>query len=364
MTVDIVELLKEPRIIKICAPMVRYSKLPFRMLVRRYECDICFTPMIVANSFVKSAKARDSEFSTIEEDTPLIAQFAANNVADFSNAAEIIAPYCDGVDLNSGCPQRWAINEGYGVDMLKHPELVKDIVSQVRNRVSHPFTVSVKIRVLKDIRRTVDFCQTLEKAGASFLTVHARTPEMRYEPIHLDDLKIVRDSVQLPLIANGDVKNLENAQKLYEATNCQGVMSARGILANPALFSGYTTTPLSCIQDWIDITARIDTHFLCFHHHLVFMTEKILSKKDRVYLNSLKTRQSVLEFLGNHFDITPSPSYDVIEQIFCDVDESNIAYDNEKHAKNKQNMECNNIYIERDQSEIPNYLLGDLFQEA
>ncbi|XP_047345415.1 tRNA-dihydrouridine(20a/20b) synthase [NAD(P)+]-like isoform X2 [Vespa velutina] len=334
------------------------------MLVRRYECDICFTPMIVANSFVKSAKARDSEFSTIEEDTPLIAQFAANNVADFSNAAEIIAPYCDGVDLNSGCPQRWAINEGYGVDMLKHPELVKDIVSQVRNRVPHPFTVSVKIRILKDIRRTVDFCQTLEKAGVSFLTVHARTPEMRYEPIHLDDLKIVRDSVQLPLIANGDVKNLENAQKLYEATNCQGIMSARGILTNPALFSGYTTTPLSCIQDWIDITARIDAHFLCFHHHLVFMTEKMLSKKDRVYLNSLKTRKSVLEFLGNHFDIRPSPSCDIIEQIFCDISESNIAYDNEKHAKNRQNMECNNIYIERDQSEIPNYLLGDLFQEA
>lgn len=69
------------------------------MLVRRYECDICFTPMIVANSFVKSAKARDSEFSTIEDDTPLIAQFAANNVADFSNAAEIIAPYASFICL-------------------------------------------------------------------------------------------------------------------------------------------------------------------------------------------------------------------------------------------------------------------------
>lgn len=55
--------------------------------------------MIVANSFVKSAKARDSEFSTIEDDTPLIAQFAANNVTDFSNAAEIIAPYASFICL-------------------------------------------------------------------------------------------------------------------------------------------------------------------------------------------------------------------------------------------------------------------------
>uniref|UniRef100_A0A8C7EI78 DUS-like FMN-binding domain-containing protein n=1 Tax=Nothoprocta perdicaria TaxID=30464 RepID=A0A8C7EI78_NOTPE len=61
---DPVDLFHSGQVVKICAPMVRYSKLAFRSLVRRYECDLCYTPMIVAADFVRSAKARDSEFTT------------------------------------------------------------------------------------------------------------------------------------------------------------------------------------------------------------------------------------------------------------------------------------------------------------
>ena len=69
--------------IKICAPMVRYSKLPFRMLVRLYDCDIAYTPMIMADSFSSSEAARNNEFTTNSTDRPLIVQFASNNVDDF-----------------------------------------------------------------------------------------------------------------------------------------------------------------------------------------------------------------------------------------------------------------------------------------
>ncbi|XP_011873690.1 PREDICTED: tRNA-dihydrouridine(20a/20b) synthase [NAD(P)+]-like isoform X2 [Vollenhovia emeryi] len=308
MTTDVMETLKEPRMIKICAPMVRYSKLQFRTLVRRYGCDICFTPMILADSFVQSSKARDNEFTTHEDDQPLIVQFAAKTVNDFIDASEMVAPYCNGVDLNCGCPQRWAMQEGYGADLLKKPELVRDFVYQVRNRIPRPFTVSVKIRLLKDIRQTVALCQTLEKAGASFLTIHARTPEMRNEPIDLDSLKLLRDHVQLPLVANGDAKSLESAEFLFKESKCQGVMSARGILSNPALFSGYSATPLTCVQDWLDITSTIPTEFQCFHHHLVFMLEKILPRKDRVLFNSLQSKSSVLGFLESYYGVKPNAS--------------------------------------------------------
>lgn len=67
-------------------------RLAFRDLVRRYDCDICFTPMILADSFVQSSKARDNEFSTNERDEPLIVQFAAKTPADFADAAEMVAP--------------------------------------------------------------------------------------------------------------------------------------------------------------------------------------------------------------------------------------------------------------------------------
>lgn len=200
------------------------------------------------------------------------------------------------------------MQEGYGADLLRKPELVKDLVYQVRNRIPRPFCVSAKIRLLKDIRQTVALCQTLEKAGASFLTIHARTPEMRNEPIDLDSFKLLRDHVQLPLVANGDVKSLGGAEFLFQESRCEGVMSARGILTNPALFSGHSTTPLTCVQDWLDITSAIPTEFQCFHHHLVFMLEKILSKKDRVLFNSLQNKASVLEFLESYYNIKPNVS--------------------------------------------------------
>lgn len=61
---DPMDLFHSGQVVKICAPMVRYSKLAFRTLVRKYSCDLCYTPMIVAADFVRSAKARDSEFTT------------------------------------------------------------------------------------------------------------------------------------------------------------------------------------------------------------------------------------------------------------------------------------------------------------
>ena len=73
----------DENVVRICAPMVRYSKLPFRMLVRLYDCDVAYTPMIMADSFSSSLNARDNEFTTNSEDRPLIVQFASSNVHDF-----------------------------------------------------------------------------------------------------------------------------------------------------------------------------------------------------------------------------------------------------------------------------------------
>uniref|UniRef100_A0A673JE02 Dihydrouridine synthase 4-like (S. cerevisiae) n=1 Tax=Sinocyclocheilus rhinocerous TaxID=307959 RepID=A0A673JE02_9TELE len=103
---NIMDLFHRGRPVRVCAPMVRYSKLAFRCLVRRYDCDVCFTPMIVAADFMRSAKARDSEFTTNKTDRPLIVQFAAKDAQTLADAACVVSPFSDGVDLNCGCPQR------------------------------------------------------------------------------------------------------------------------------------------------------------------------------------------------------------------------------------------------------------------
>ncbi|XP_033181402.1 tRNA-dihydrouridine synthase B isoform X2 [Mastacembelus armatus] len=220
---SIVDMFEKGKVLKICAPMVRYSKLAFRSLVRKYNCDICFTPMIVAADFMRSVKARDSEFTTNESDRPLIVQFAAHDAQTLADAACVVAPFSDGVDLNCGCPQRWAMSAGYGACLINKPELVKDMVRHVRNQVEDPnYTVSIKIRIHKDLRQTVDLCQKAESAGVSWITVHGRTTEERHQPVHYDAIKTIKDSVSVPVIANGDIKYFRDVESTHQLTGVDG----------------------------------------------------------------------------------------------------------------------------------------------
>ncbi|XP_058276200.1 tRNA-dihydrouridine(20a/20b) synthase [NAD(P)+]-like isoform X2 [Hirundo rustica] len=273
---DPMDLFHSGQVVKICAPMVRYSKLAFRTLVRKYSCDLCYTPMIVAADFVRSAKARDSEFTTNK----------------------------GGIDLNCGCPQRWAISEGYGACLINKPELVKDMVRHVRSQIDNPnFSVSIKIRIHEDLKRTVDLCQKAEAAGVSWITVHGRSIEERHQPVHYDAIKIIKQSMSIPVVANGDIKTLRDAEKVHHLTEADGIMVARGLLANPAMFAGYEETPFQCIQDWVDIALEHGTPFTCFHHHLMYMMERITSKQEKKVFNVLSSTSAVLDYLNDHYGV-------------------------------------------------------------
>lgn len=124
---------EKDKFLRIQGPMVRYSKLPFRLLCRKYNTDICYTPMIIASSFNVSKKARDSEFSTNKDDHPLVVQFAANNSTEFAKAALKVVNYSEAVGLNCGCPQKWAIKEGIGSALLENPQIIFDSIKETRN---------------------------------------------------------------------------------------------------------------------------------------------------------------------------------------------------------------------------------------
>lgn len=88
-------------------------------------------------------------------------------------------------------------------------------------------TVIVKLihftpRIHKDLRRTVDLCQKAESAGVSWITVHGRTSEERHQPVHYDAIKTIKDSVSVPVIANGDIKYLRDVESTYQLTGVDG----------------------------------------------------------------------------------------------------------------------------------------------
>lgn len=80
-----------------------------------------------------------------------------------------------------------------------------------------------------------------------------------------------------------------------------GVMAARGLLANPAMFTGYEDTPLECIWDWVDISIEQGTPFTCFHHHLIYMLERVSSQPERKVFNSLYSTSAVIDYLQNTY---------------------------------------------------------------
>lgn len=83
-----------------------------------------------------------------------------------------------------------------------------------------------------------------------------------------------------------------------------GVMAARGLLANPAMFAGYEETPLQCVWDWVDIAVEHGTPFSCFHHHLIYMLERITSQPERRVFNNLSSTSAVIDFLRNTYGST------------------------------------------------------------
>jgi hypothetical protein len=112
-------------------------------------------------------------------------------------------------------------------------------------------------------------------------------------------------------------------------------MAARGILTNPALFAGYSTTPLACVQDWVTISMAMETPFQSFHHHLVFMLEKVLPKSERLIFNVIRTKELVLDFLAEYgivcqSDMKEYSSYGAVDCNYGDDTESQGSFFKEK----------------------------------
>ena len=99
------------------------------------------------------------------------------------------------------------------------------------------------------------------------------------------------------------MKNENDIKRTVQATRADGVMAARGMLQNPAMFAGFDETPFECIQDWVDIALGTGLTFTSFHHHCMYMLERIMAKTERRVFNTLNSTPGVLEFLKQNYDI-------------------------------------------------------------
>lgn len=170
--------------------------------------------------------------------TPVFVQLLGGQPGPMAeNAAAVASLGALGIDLNFGCPARTVNLHDGGASLLKDPERVFAVSSAVRRAVPSHIPVSVKVRLgfeHKDF--VVEIAQAAERAGASFLTVHARTKlEMYRPPAHWNYIAKMREAVQIPVVANGDIWSVEDYWMCRSISGCKDVALGRGLIAQPDL---------------------------------------------------------------------------------------------------------------------------------
>jgi tRNA-dihydrouridine synthase 4 len=231
---------------------------------------------------------------------PTIAQLGVNSPIEISRTTTLLAPYVNGMDINCGCPQSWACAEILGAALMHQRSLVASMVTSAKSAL-HSLnysnkTVSVKIRIHKDLRDTIDFIKTVEEAGVDFITIHGRmrsTPSSK--PVDLDAIKLLAEHTTVPTLSNGDVYNLSHANSHVQQTGVDGVMSARGILQNPALFVGYETCPWEAVETFMSKVVRAPIPFKLVVHHLSEMVGSDYSMKG---FGTLITKEQRMEMMS------------------------------------------------------------------
>ncbi len=153
------------------------------------------------------------------------------------SAATACACGAMGIDVNFGCPAPTVNRHDGGASLLQHPTRLRDIVAAVRDAVPPHMPVSAKLRLGWDhIDAIHENAAMVEQAGASWITIHARTRTQGYQPpVYWKPIGLVRQSLGIPVVANGDIWSLDDFKKCQEQTGCRHFMIGRGALANPLL---------------------------------------------------------------------------------------------------------------------------------
>ncbi|KAM0691494.1 hypothetical protein Q7P36_010265 [Cladosporium allicinum] len=260
----------------IVAPMVDQSEFAWRLLTRSFlppdlrTSVLAYSPMLHAKLFSEKPGYRGEHFKPLKNpivlptpadndkqkaqsesaqphldgnpqiDRPLFVQFCANDPEALLAAAKIVAPYCDAVDLNLGCPQGIAKRGNYGAFLQEDWDLIYRLINKLHLNLDIP--VTAKMRVLETKERTLEYAKMILSAGASILTVHGRQRDQKGHWTGLADWKVIRYLREnLPketvMFANGNILQYGDLQKCLDATGVDGIMSAEGNLYDPSIFA-------------------------------------------------------------------------------------------------------------------------------
>ena len=222
----------------VLAPMAGVTDLPFRGLCKEQGAGLVCTEMVSAKAISFHNKNTKSLMEITPQEHPVSLQLFGCEPELMAEVAKSIEeqPF-DILDLNMGCPVPKVVNNGEGSALLKNPELIHRIVSEISHAVKKPVTVKIRIGFEGYDVDPVEIAKIIEDAGGAAVAVHGRTRQQYYAgEADWETIGRIKDAVSIPVIGNGDVDSPLKAEKMMKDTGCDAVMIGRAVRGNPWIF--------------------------------------------------------------------------------------------------------------------------------
>lgn len=223
----------------VLAPMAGVSDRAYRELCVRFGAAYCVSEMVSSKALSFNSKKSEELMKISDLERPCGIQIFGDDPKCMADAAKhALENKPDIIDINMGCPAPKISSNGSGSALMKNPRLCGEIVKAVTAVTDIPVTVKIRKGWDDDSVNAVEVAKICESAGAAAITVHGRTRQQYYKPpVDYGIIRAVRESVSVPVIANGDIDSAERAKEVMDITGCDLVMIGRATLGNPWIFS-------------------------------------------------------------------------------------------------------------------------------
>ncbi len=288
--------------VTVLAPMAGYTDFAFRSICRDYGVSLTVTEMVSSKALVMGNALSRRMLYREEADKPCFCQIFGHEPSVMAESVLLpeVAKY-EGVDINMGCPVRKIVGSGDGSALLENPRLASQCISAVKSKWNKPLSVKFRLGVANS-DGAIDFAKMCRDSGADFVTVHFRTRKQMYGG--KADFSLLPELVKtgIPVVANGDVADREQAQRLIEA-GAKGVAVGRAALGRPYIFAQLKNEPfefdaMNCIERHTRLLLKIFEERVVVNemkkHVAAYLKGKRNGKSVVVQVMSARTLEEIL----------------------------------------------------------------------
>ena len=304
----------------ILAPMAGITDKAFRMICKKFGVGLVCTEMGSARAMFHNDQKTKRLFDTEGEKRPVSFQIFGSDEESMAYAAKYVSTFADIIDINMGCPAPKVVKNGDGSKLLLDLPKAKSIMETVVKNSSVPVTLKFRAGWDKDHIVAEDVAKIAEEVGISAITIHGRTRSEYYlGKADLEIIKKVKESVNIPVIGNGDVIDEISAKEMFQKTGVDGIMIGRGAFGNPWIFREikyYLETgkflekpsnkeKLEIIKEHIDLAIKEkgDIAIKELRKHIAWYVKGLKNSSEfRNNINKIETREELEKALEEYFE--------------------------------------------------------------